>query len=33
MTITEEELDATFAPAEAALDATLAWARTEGHLR
>ena len=32
MTITEEELDATFAPAEAALDATMAWAKAEGHL-
>ncbi|MFO1142840.1 MAG: aminotransferase [Amaricoccus sp.] len=32
MTITEAELDALFAPAEAALDATLAWARVEGLL-
>ena len=32
MTITEEEIDEIFAPAEAALDATLDWARAEGHL-
>jgi 4-aminobutyrate--pyruvate transaminase len=32
MVITEEEIDALFAPTEAALDATLAWARAEGHL-
>ena len=32
MTITEAEIDEMFAPVEAALDATGAWARTEGHL-
>jgi hypothetical protein len=32
MTISEEELDAIFEPAEAALDATMAWAKAEGHL-
>jgi 4-aminobutyrate--pyruvate transaminase len=32
MIITEDEIDEMFAPAEAALDATLAWARAEGHL-
>ncbi len=32
MTISEDEIDAIFAPGEAALDATLAWARAEGHL-
>ena len=32
MIITEAEIDEMFAPAEAALDATLAWARAEGHL-
>ncbi len=32
MTITEAEIDEIFAPAEAALDATLDWARAEGHL-
>jgi 4-aminobutyrate--pyruvate transaminase len=32
MTISEAELDEMFAPIEAALDATAAWARTEGHL-
>ncbi|MEO1000462.1 MAG: aminotransferase class III-fold pyridoxal phosphate-dependent enzyme, partial [Pseudomonadota bacterium] len=31
MVITEEELDQLFAPMEAALDATHAWARAEGH--
>jgi 4-aminobutyrate--pyruvate transaminase len=32
MIITEAEIDEMFAPAEAALDATLAWARADGHL-
>ena len=32
MTITEAEIDEMFAPAEAALDATAAWAKAEGHL-
>ncbi len=32
MIITEDEIDEMFAPVEAALDATEAWARTEGHL-
>ena len=32
MTITEDEIDEMFAPVEAALDATAAWARAEGHL-
>ena len=32
MTITEEEIDEIFAPVEAALDATAAWAKSEGHL-
>jgi 4-aminobutyrate--pyruvate transaminase len=32
MIITEAELDEMFAPVEAALDATEAWARAEGHL-
>ena len=32
MIITEEELDELFAPVEAALDATEAWAKAEGHL-
>jgi 4-aminobutyrate---pyruvate transaminase len=32
MIITESELDEIFAPVEAALDATEAWARAEGHL-
>jgi 4-aminobutyrate--pyruvate transaminase len=32
MIITEAEIDEMFAPVEAALDATLAWARAEGHL-
>jgi 4-aminobutyrate--pyruvate transaminase len=32
MIITEEEIDEMFAPVEAALDATLAWAEAEGHL-
>ena len=32
MIITEAEIDEMFAPAEAALDATLAWAKAEGHL-
>lgn len=32
MIITEEEIDELFAPVEAALDATEAWARAEGHL-
>ena len=32
MIISEDEIDEMFAPAEAALDATLAWAKAEGHL-
>lgn len=32
MIITEDELDEMFAPVEAALDATLDWARAEGHV-
>ena len=32
MTITEGEIDEMFAPVEAALDATEAWAKAEGHL-
>ncbi len=32
MIVTEDEIDEIFAPVEAALDATLDWARTEGHL-
>ena len=32
MIITEAELDELFAPVEAALDATMAWAKAEGHL-
>ena len=32
MIITEAEIDEMFAPVEAALDATEAWARAEGHL-
>jgi 4-aminobutyrate--pyruvate transaminase len=32
MIITEDEIDEMFAPVEAALDATLAWAKAEGHL-
>lgn len=32
MIITEEEIDALFEPIEAALDATHAWAKAEGHL-
>lgn len=32
MIITEAEIDALFAPVESALDETLGWARTEGHL-
>jgi 4-aminobutyrate--pyruvate transaminase len=32
MTITEAELDEMFAPLGDALDATLSWARAEGHL-
>jgi 4-aminobutyrate---pyruvate transaminase len=32
MIITEDEIDEMFAPVEAALDATEAWARAEGHL-
>jgi 4-aminobutyrate--pyruvate transaminase len=32
MTITEDEIDEMFAPVEAALSATLDWARAEGHL-
>ncbi|MEO1313973.1 MAG: aminotransferase, partial [Pseudomonadota bacterium] len=32
MIITEAELDEMFAPVEAALDATMAWAKAEGHL-
>jgi 4-aminobutyrate--pyruvate transaminase len=32
MIITEAEIDEMFAPVEAALDATLGWARAEGHL-
>ena len=32
MIITEAEIDEMFAPVEAALDATLDWARAEGHL-
>ena len=32
MTITEAEIDEMFAPVEAALDATGAWAAAEGHL-
>ena len=33
MIITEEQIDELFAPMEAALDATHAWARAEGHLK
>ncbi len=32
MIITEAELDDLFAPVEAALDATMSWAKTEGHI-
>ena len=32
MTISEDELDQIFAPMEQALDATMAWAKSEGHL-
>jgi 4-aminobutyrate--pyruvate transaminase len=32
MIITEDEIDAMFAPVEAALDATIGWAQAEGHL-
>jgi 4-aminobutyrate--pyruvate transaminase len=32
MIITEDEIDALFAPMEAALDATLHWAKAEGHI-
>ncbi len=32
MIITEDEIDALFAPVAAALDATMAWAKAEGHL-
>ena len=32
MIITPEEIDELFDPVEAALDATEAWARVEGHL-
>lgn len=32
MIITEDEIEAMFAPMEAALDATHAWAKTEGHI-
>jgi 4-aminobutyrate--pyruvate transaminase len=32
MTITEAEIDEMFAPVEPALDATLAWAKAEGHV-
>ena len=32
MIITEDEIDEMFAPVEAALDATMAWAKAEGHL-
>ena len=32
MVISEAEMDEMFAPVEAALDATEAWARAEGHL-
>ena len=32
MVITEDEIDALFAPLETALDATLHWAKAEGHL-
>jgi hypothetical protein len=32
MIISDADLDEMFAPCEAALDATLDWARAEGHL-
>ena len=32
MIITEAEIDELFAPFEAALDATHAWAKSEGHV-
>jgi len=32
MIITEDEIDEMFAPVEAALDATMVWAKAEGHL-
>jgi 4-aminobutyrate--pyruvate transaminase len=32
MIITEDEIEALFAPIETALDATLAWAKAEGHM-